>query len=109
MLHIIGTEFGKHLPHVGFGVSGTKLFHRLEFGKVSLTTLLDVLALMTVPVNPFRVMLATVTQFPEPALTGADSDCLLLAGERWKESFVYMSLEKLWIDLVNSRNKYSAE
>jgi hypothetical protein len=45
------------------------------------------------------MMLATVTQFPEPSLTGADRDCLL-ARERWKESFVDMSLEKLWIDLM---------
>jgi hypothetical protein len=46
------------------------------------------------------MMLATVTQFPEPSLTGADSDCLLLARERWKESFIHMSLEKLWVDLI---------
>ena len=72
VLNLVIGKLGMNLCHIWFSIRRSKTLKCMQLCKVFLTTLLDILTFMPIPIHTFLVALGAVSKPPNPPLTVAD-------------------------------------
>ena len=74
-------------------------FNCLHLSNKFLLPFTDVLALMAIPIDAFRVALSLISQASKLSLSMPQTEGLLGSVQRWQQRDIKVSLQKLRIDL----------